>query len=179
MTEIFRLYAQIFFAPTQSLPKSQLIPQNYHIQKNLPPGKNLLSLKNPQVFHKIRAMQVDFENSIAVNESIDPLVSLHKIEDRILKQENLPDMVVSKSVIRMLLDRLASLPRNGVSHPRNRNAIGGYLYGKFGRLGLLTHMMGFQAARPKFGGMSGGVRLKLTTLNARKYCFLSGCCTES
>ena len=30
--------------------------------------------------------------------------------------------------------------------------MGGYLYGKLGRLGLLSHMHTFQAKRPAFGG---------------------------
>ena len=37
-----------------------------------------------------------------------------------------------------------SLPRNHETHPENRQSVGGYLYGKLGRLGLLAHMHTFQ-----------------------------------
>ena len=43
-----------------------------------------------------------------------------------------------------------SLPRNHETHPENRQSVGGYLYGKLGRLGLLAHMHTFQAKRPGF-----------------------------
>ena len=45
-----------------------------------------------------------------------------------------------------------SLPRNHETHPENRQSVGGYLYGKLGRLGLLSHMHTFQAKRPAFKG---------------------------
>ena len=72
-----------------------------------------------------------------------------------------------------------SLPRNHGTHPENRQSVGGYLYGKLGRLGLLSHMHTFQAKRPGFKGRRRAMEAddnieKAWTLKFEQGCVNSG-----
>ena len=153
----------MFFAPTFKDELGQPVFHNFHLQRDVPKGANPLAARHPDVFPALTAMRVDFDSAAAVNASVDPLVGLHRTEARIRRGERAHPLAVSKNVVRLMLERVAALPRNSVSNAANRHAVGGYLYGKFGRMGLLTHMQPFTAIRPKFGG-SPGVSLKTMLL---------------
>ena len=92
----------------------------------------------------VASPQVDFLGSN--NASLDPLVHLHSQDAHIRAKygASLKDLMVSKGAIRLALQNGLAMPRNGKTHPDNREAVGGYIYGRFGRLGLLTVMQTFQ-----------------------------------
>ena len=151
--EFYEQYVSTFFYETESFEENEVF-YSYHIQEDSPPGTNPLASKNPELFKSLRAMRVNFDNEIAADSSVDPLHHLYGEEARLrkkAKEAGEPDLAVNRDVIAMLLDNIAGLPRNEKSHNRNRHAIGGYLYGKVGRTGLLSHMQSFLAERPKFG----------------------------
>ena len=52
----------------------------------------------------------------------------------------LPPLAVNSEAMRYILDHVMGIPRNAFSHKENKNQVGSFLYGKFGLLGLVTHM---------------------------------------
>ncbi len=98
-------------------------------------------------------MMVNFHSPDSNHTGLDPLSRLHETES--LLRRNSPvdyELEVHTGVVKMTLEEALGRPRNYQTHPRTRHAVGGYLYGRMGRMGLLTHMHTFEAKRPKFEG---------------------------
>lgn len=63
------------------------------------------------------------------------------------------DLQVNHEVLFSTLKQVLSSPRHHQTHPEVRDAVGSYLYGRFGREGLITYMQTFTAERPYMGGL--------------------------
>ena len=156
LNDFFISYVSSFFAPTTTFIPDRWPFHAYHIQKNVPPGKNPILQRRPEIIKKVEAMPVDFEQELLSNMTKkDRLQSLHASEKKMREMADLPDLMVNKNVLKQTMEKVMNLPRNLGTNPAVRESIGGYLYGRMGRAGLVTYMQTFQTTRPKLGG--GGV----------------------
>ena len=149
----YKNYVTSFFAPTERrVLKPGEFLHTYHLQLK---ESNPAERKNPGLFAKLTSMRVNFNSIQVQNATIDPLHKMHRREAEMRKESARdPELTVNKAVLQMSMNEIFNIPRNEVSHPRHRHAVGSYIYGKFGRLGLFTHMQQFRASRPKIGGLA-------------------------
>ena len=76
------------------------------------------------------------------------------------------DLLVSKEALRMELQTVLSLPRNSVTDPKSRELVGGYIYQKMGKSGLIVAMQDFKHKLPisKFVKDRGGQMVIISSL---------------
>ncbi|TRY63440.1 hypothetical protein TCAL_06871, partial [Tigriopus californicus] len=150
LNDFYKHYVNYFFAPVlhHTLENPDYPSLNFHLQSR---PTNPVDEKHPDLLDKIMAMRVNFDSAQARNISIDPLFLLHEREAHLRIANPTQPMEVNKNVLLEMLTKVFSLPRNEESHSNNRHAVGSYLYGKFGRMGLLTNMQQFTVTRPSLG----------------------------
>jgi hypothetical protein len=136
-------FAQSFFPLVQEADPLK-VGHPLHMQADVPKGKSLLAQKHPDLYPKIQAMRLDFETLLTANPTINPLHHILVQEEEIRSSSNeLPKLMVNPDAMRHILDKVMSTPRNSLSHAKNKDNVGSLIFGKFGTLGLVTHMQSF------------------------------------
>ena len=150
--QFYKVYVSSFFANATSYQPKTRPFHPYHVQKNIPVGRNPVLDRLPMVEKFMTAMPVDF---FAKRKSGDTgCEKLHDKEEKLRESGSKNDMEINKEVLFSTLKKVFSNPRHWKIDAENRDAIGSYIYGRMGRMGLITYMQTFQATRPMFGNMN-------------------------
>ena len=160
--DVLKEFATLFFMPVE-MPMPDQVMLNYRLQ---------YPLIRDDFYHRVQGGIQTLDILDKLKESQETSFLLE--EDKILKKYELSDgniLQPNLDIIKTIMENIFNLPHNKHTHLKNHDFIGGYIYQKFVKSGLLVATQDFEHNLPvgKFAALKGSSQ-RVVSINVTIKC---------